>query len=57
MKLDLIPTICALCKEVVPFNSTRIEEQPILRCNEDGSANPVYAGVATVAEVRICKTH
>lgn len=52
-----LPVTCALCRATVPMMDTKIQEQPILRTNEDGSPKPVYYGMMATAEFRICSTH
>lgn len=54
---NALPVLCALCRATVRMDKTEIQIQPILHTNEDGSAKPVYHGMATVAEFRICKSH
>ncbi|QNR52040.1 hypothetical protein phiRKBJ001_98 [Streptomyces phage phiRKBJ001] len=39
---------CSSCKSSVPYSKTKIVEVPIKR------TGPVYPGVATVAEYRVC---
>lgn len=55
--LELMPTICGLCKTRTTYGETVIHSEPILYTNEDGSPRPVYYGMPTVREFRICKTH
>lgn len=56
-EIDAYSTICGLCGASTTYGETVIHEEPILHCNEDGSPKPVYHGMATVREYRICKTH
>lgn len=56
-EIAAMPTICGLCKTSTTYGETVIHSEPILYANEDGTPKPVYHGMATVREYRICKTH
>jgi len=57
LEIAAMPAICGLCKISTTYGETVIHSEPILYTNEDGSPRPVYYGMPTVREYRICKTH
>jgi hypothetical protein len=57
LEIAAMPTVCGLCHASTTYGETVIHEESILYTNEDGSPKPVYHGMATIREYRICKTH
>jgi hypothetical protein len=50
--LDAAPVTCDFCRKTVRYDATKVERE-----NLDYGDQPVYYGMATSIEVRVCSHH